>query len=585
LTRSLGAALRKTFALHFALLVLLAPAAALFCESAPTLQLWYWHHSYLTSDAAVQSSKLLLDRAAEAGYNGVAFWDNSFAAMSDAFWPAANVERMRTVMQYATAKGLRVMGLAAPYGWSNGALAANGNWAEAQRVIGATFKVNTSATRLDFVNQFPPLTNEGFEEGRSGWFSTGDAGIGLSDVSHGGKHSGVIVDATGNARFRQRIVLTPWRQYHLRVWFKSASFTGASAIEVQDWWHRRVLRFRAELDARGTQGWTRVDYTFNSQSTTSAYLYFGVWGSSRGMLWFDDVLLEEAALVYVARRPGAPLHVYSAEDRRWEFSEGQDYSLIFDPALSPPRAAFRDSYHAPPPVLLPPKTRLRPSQFVAVDYYAVFPLPLDQQVSLCLTDAAALHWVEDNARAVIASMPRGSGVLLSYDEIRQMNSCAGCRETKLSAGDLLASNVRRVTGTVRAIASAAPLFIWGDMFDPYQNARSNYYDVEGDLGGSWKGLPPELTVLNWDRAHLKQSLTWFSGSDKRQPIAHKQLIASYYDGGNADVIDGELRTARGIPGIAGAMYVTWQDDYSQLERFAAAARRGWDSYGKDANPR
>ena len=117
------------------------------------------------------------------------------------------------------------------------------------------------------------------------------------------------------------------------------------------------------------------------------------------------------------------------------------------------------------------------------------------------------------------------------------------------------------------------------MFDPYHNARDNYYHVEGDLTGSWKGVPSTVIIMNWNLGRLKESLTWFSGRDSRQPIPHRQVIAGFYDDGDGGVTaQRELSSAIGIPGVQGLMYVTWQDNYSQLESFANSARAHWGEY-------
>jgi len=123
------------------------------------------------------------------------------------------------------------------------------------------------------------------------------------------------------------------------------------------------------------------------------------------------------------------------------------------------------------------------------------------------------------------------------------------------------------------------LYTWNDMFDPYHNARDHYYYVEGDLAGSWKGLPANVAIMNWNLGQLKDSLKWFSGVDSRQPIPHRQLIAGYYDTHNgALAAQQELSSAIGVPGVQGLMYTTWADDYTQLESFAAAARAHWGKY-------
>ncbi len=555
---------------------------ALVTSSAPNkkspLQLWYWHHSDLTTDEGVRLSKALIDRAARCGYTGLAFWDNSFGYLSEPFWPKANIQRLRGVIEYATAKGLQVMGSGAPFGWSNAALTSNGNMAEGQRVLGAIFQVDRNGKQLDFVNSFPGLNNAGFEAGRSEWFDTGDPAIGLNSEAHTGKQAAVIVDTPGNARFRQKVTLTPWRQYHLTIWFKSKDFRGPAAIEVLDWWHRRVNRFYTEIPAAGTHGWTKLDVTFDSQDTRWAYLYFGIWGKSSGILWFDDVQLEETAPVYVIRRSGTPLRIYDPDDEAQVYREGRDYNYVFDSVLSAPRVVFRDLYHSPVRITLPAGTRLRPGQKVAMDYYAVFPIPQDQQVGMCLTDPGVFRWLEGNARALKSVMPGSGDVLLVYDEMRQANSCAGCREKKMSAGELLAWNVEKTAKLYSAVLPRAPLYVWSDMFDPAHNAHDHYYYVEGDLAGSWKGLPAAVGVLNWNHPHLRESLEWFAGSTAAQPVPHKQIIAGYYDSGKGDSAEKDLQVARDIRGIEGIMYVTWRDDYSQLENFATSATQAWSSY-------
>ncbi len=542
------------------------------------LELWYWQHTDLVSDEAVGSAEALSDKAERFGYTGVAFWDSSFNRLGDPLWPAANVTRLQHVLHHASERGLRVMALGAPFGWSNAALIPDGNLVESQRVIGSRFQVDASGTRLNFVNSFAPLRNAGFENGKNDWFDTRDSGIGLSgDISHSGRHSGVIAEASANARFRQEIKLTPWRQYHLALWVRSQTFHGAANVEVVDWWHRKRAIFYAPLLAQGTKEWTRYDFAFNSRDTAAAYLYFGVWGKSSGVIWFDDVTLEETALVYVVRREGSPLRVYDPK-RGADYREGKDYRRVFDPVLSPPRSIFRDSYHPPVTVTLPPGSALRPGETVAIDFYAAFPMPGSNQVGMCLTNSGVFTWLRNNANALGSIMPPGSFLLLSYDEMRQVNSCALCRGRHLSAGELLAENVVRTTNMYERLLPKTQLYVWSDMFDPAHNAVPHYFYVEGSLAGSWKGLRPEVGVLNWNHAHLAQSLRWFSGLNSRQTTPHRQLIAGYYDGGNGAAISEDLNLAHEIPGIEGVMYVSWKDDYSQLKEFADSAKEAWSSY-------
>ncbi len=412
---------------------------------------------------------------------------------------------------------------------------------------------------------------------RQQWFDLNDSATGINGIAHSGKSSAVIVDAPGNARLRQKIILNPWRQYHVRLFVKSKDFRGSPMLSVLDLSDFRKVRLTANLNAKGTHEWTQLDYTFNSQDSTAAYVYLGVWGGSSGILWFDDLQIEETALVYVARRAGTPLKMYDPGNTGTVYREGVDYNYIRDPHMAP-GASFR-LYDDPPAVTLPTETHLRPGQTVAIDFYSVFPIPIANQVGMCLTEPAVYKWLSQNAEAIKRVLPPGNGIFIGYDEMRQMNSCASCRAKNMTAGELLAWSVTQSTRIYQSAIPGAPLYIWSDMFDPYHNARKNFYYVEGDIAGSWKALPSGMTVMNWNLATLKQSLTWFSGLDARQPIPHNQIIAGYYDTGNgASAAQQELKQATGIPGVAGLMYTTYSDDYSQLQSFATAAKAAWPGY-------
>lgn len=545
------------------------------------LQLWYLQHSDSSNDKSVEFTKATIDRAAAAGYTGLILWDGLFDSLSDANGSADDFFRLREVIQYAASKHMKILATAAPFSF-----ALHPKWAEAERVIGSQFRVDRANKRLVFINSFPRLNNGDFEAGKKGWFDMGDAGAQVDTENvRNGHYSGVVRDAKGNARFRQKIELKPWRQYHLRLFFRTRDFSGYSQIEVlsndgplQVFSTPKTL-FQASLKAGVSQYWTEVDYTFNSRDTTDAYLYFGVWGGCSGAIWFDDVQLEETAFVYLLRNARAPFRVYDAAhpDTAPQFSN--QFRHVEDPRMSEMHP-FRDSYHTPPVVRLLPGTHLPDGLVLAMDYYAVFPIPNLNTVAMCLTDRAVLNWLKDDAKSIHKILPAGSGIMMQYDEIRQMNSCAECRAKNMSAGQLLAWNVGQAVQTFQAaFGNEVSLYTWSDMFDPYHNAVKNYFYVEGDLTGSWKGLPSNITIFNWNLDNLRNSLTWFSGTDSRQPVKHDQIIAGFYDRHDAAAqatID--LQQARGIPGVKGMMYTTWVDDYSQLDQFAQAARSAWPAY-------
>ena len=151
----------------------------------------------------------------------------------------------------------------------------------------------------------------------------------------------------------------------------------------------------------------------------------------------------------------------------------------------------------------------------------------------------------------------------------------------MTPGELLAWNFNKTYSIYRNELPRSEFWVWSDMFDPFHNAHDNVYYVEGTLAGSWKGLPPEVSIMNWNLEKLRESLTWFSGLNPEQPVAHQQMIAGYYGRPDAAAeARSEVAAALGIPGVRGLMYTTWDEDYSKLQVYADAARAAWPDYVK-----
>ena len=541
-------------------------------------ELWYYHHSYLVSDDAVAKSKQLIDKAVAAGYTGAVFWDSSFNLMGNADWDTDNEDRLKEVLKYARKRHLKTMAVAAPFGWSNDVLAVNPNWAEAQRVIGTQFQVASDGKTLHLKNSFRGLINGDFESGETGWFGMRDPNVTIGPSSHSGKGALTIVDPSGNARIGQRISVKPWRQYHLSFFYKATgAHLGSPMASVLDPSEGNTMRFTVNLHE--SSSWSDLHYLFNSGDSTELAVYLGVWGGAKGTIQFDDIKLEETGLVWVAHRQGAPFKVYDPSDSSKVYAQGVDYNEVIDPEMLPHRPCFQNIFHSPPPFTLPKTSQLKPGQIVAVDYYAVTPLTYDDQVGMCLTEPGVYQWLGNNAREIKKIMPPESDLLLVYDEIRHANSCASCRARNTSPGNLVAWSFGQTYGIYTSAIPDASMWVWSDMFDPFHNAHANFYYVEGDLAGSWKGIPPEVSILNWNLDDLKRSLTWFSGQNPEQPVAHSQVIAGFYDRPDAArEARRELRDATGVAGVRGLLYTTWTNDYSQLQMFADAARAAWPDY-------
>jgi hypothetical protein len=541
-------------------------------------ELWYQHHSYLVSEDAVSKSKTLIDKAVAAGYTGALFWDSSFFMMGNPDWDPDNEDRLKEVLKYARKRRLKVVAEAAAFGWSNDTLAANPNWAEAQRVIGTQFQVAADGKTLQLKSGSAGLLNGDFESGQTAWFDLGDPNVSIGSDAYSGKGALTIVDPPGNARVRQKFAVKPWRQYHLSFDYKAAGAgIGSPMVVVSD--GSNLEKGRLTVYLHESAGWSDLHYLLNSGDSNELVIYLGVWGGAKGTVKFDDIKLEETGLVWLAHREGAPFKLYDPQNPSQVYAAGADYNEVIDPDMLPHRPSFHNVFHWPPPFTLPKTTQLKPGQIVAADYYAATPLPHETQMGMCLTEPGVYQWLAKNAHEMKKVLPAESNLMFGYDEMRQANSCLSCRSKNLSPGELLAWSLGKTHGIYRNTLPGTSFWIWSDMFDPNHNAHNNYYYAEGDFAGSWKGVPPDISVLNWNLDHLKQSLTWFSGLNPDQPIPHRQIIAGFYERPDAaGEARRELREAAGIPGIRGLMYTTWIDDYSKLQTYADAVRAAWPDY-------
>ena len=285
----------------------------------------------------------------------------------------------------------------------------------------------------------------------------------------------------------------------------------------------------------------------------------------------------------LVRRPGCPLVVKSnstephgasrgfdnapktAKDdsSQTTFIEGRDFAELRDPKLgTSPWAGEFDVYHEPPTLTLLPGSQIKDGQKLRVSYYHAVTI-YDNQVPCSLTEPKVFEIVEDQVRRV-QKLFEPQTYFLSHDEIRVANWSEPDRASGKTAGQQLADNVRRCAEIVRRINPQAKLCIWSDMFDPHHNAVKDFYLVNGDLSGSWEGLPKDTIIMNWNSGKAAPSLKHFAAQ------GHSQVLAGYYDA-PPERIRNWLDTGKDVKGLHGAMYTTWQGNFTDLEKFATAA--------------
>ena len=508
------------------LLALLRPGAA---PAAAPLELSFYYGLDLRQDGEVRELERVWRRAAAAGYTRVMLADVHFARPADMDERyRANVARVRGL---AARLGLAIVPGVFQVGHSNVMLGRDPNLAEGVPVRRARFVVRDGEARLV---ADPPVSLSGRPE----W---ADPAVRLAGTV------AVTSDNAGRARFRLRVRVAPFRCYHVSVKVRSRGFSGAALISALG--GRQVLDFIRPLDILPNQDWRSYDVVFNSLDHRELEIYMGLWRAARGRLEWAGWRIEEVGLLNVLRRAGAPCVV---EGR----VEGRDYEPIHDPGLERVRGnGAYSEWHEPPRIRtrLPDGTELRVSWYHPVFFFG-------GKTTCCPSDPGTFALLREEA-ARLRELWGASGHLFMHNEIRCLGWDASCAAQGRTAGEVLAAHLRRC----RSLMAGTQVYAWSDMFDPFHNAHAGYYLVRGDLARSWEGLDRDVIILNWNSEHRAESLHLFSRR------GHRQIIAGYYDGDPAGIRDA-LAAARGVPGVIGVMYTTWQGRYDDLERFAQLVR-------------
>lgn len=485
----------------------------------------------------------LMKRAKAAGYTHFLITDSKFSRVPTL--PKhyfANVARVRAA---AKELGLELVPGLFGVGYSNDLLSNDPNLAEGMPVRDALFVVKDSVAR--HVPDPAVALKDSALANRKAW--------GFVDENLVSENGALRSDATdANARLSQKLKVQPFRQYHVSVRVKTADFKGGRA-EIKAIAGAGAQLNYTYLHEQPTQDWGTHHITFNSLDHSEVQLYLGVWGGHKGTLWWSEPRIEECGLVNLLRRPGAPLVVKTDDGR--VLKEGVDFERVADAKLgSVPYAGEYEAWHEPPNLRVRSLTdgvRLRVSFFHPHIIY-------EGQVSACVSEPGFNALLKRQAGDV-HKLWGASSYMMSHDEWRLMNQDDACRSRQLTPGQIAADNVRACAGLLRATAPGARTFVWSDMFDPYHNARNNYYLVSGDLAGSWAGLDKDVVIVNWNSGQAAESLKFFADR------GHRQLIAGYYDGPLINTCRW-LEKAKGVPGVLGVMFTTWNQNYTQLEAFA-----------------
>ena len=381
------------------------------------------------------------------------------------------------------------------------------------------------------------------------------------------------------------------RQLKISYWSKSLNFSTVQynvevcKIDRAQPFHmgRRISWHSMVINA--TQDWTKYEFVASSWDGEVG-LFVGLQPDgaptpqqqpTTGSIWFADIQVEDTAMHNVVRRAGAPLRIYDPVSLV-QYKEGRDFDTIAPVANF---TGFSSGPQSTSNITAPKGSRLQPGQRVLADYYAV-DLVFGGDTYACMMHHDMFQYMERTMQSVLGQYDKYAGMFIHYDEIRTMHGCELCSGPFDTAGELLAWHAANATWTIKNAAGKSgkrftnPVMTWDDMFNPFHNAGDSYFLINGTLNGSWLGLDPSVTVVNWgagDPDTGRQGLEFFSQR------GHEQIFAGYYDShdGVASATS-EVRIASTggeggrIKGVDAWMYTTWRNNYTEMCRYAETIR-------------
>lgn len=552
---------------------------------AGPLELWCYEQSNLQVDSNLATAIQHLNDAAAAGYTTVLYADSKLEFIDLAI--QHYLDNLAAYKAAADSVGIKIIPNIVSPGYANGLLLHDPNLIEGQPCKDVPFTVSGGQADAP-TNPATQIVNGGFENHNGdsfpGWNQMD--GPGISTFADAGRTGGTSIrfsnfpdgNAFGNDRIQQTITVDPWTCYSVNFWLKTDA-----AVPVSQLWGRifsadpefRQLTYNT-FPISSTQGWTQYHLIFNSQEKTSVYLYLGIWSGVSGRFWVDDVDIENAGLINLIRRPGAPFKVTS-EDGSVTYAEGADYAAVSDPLMGQVGYPGNyDLYHARPQISIPGGSPIQDGATLKLSYYhAAF---TDDIKPACALAEPGVFDVITDVLTTIHSVLDPPGVFIGVDEHRVAGWSEPGFTAGTSSGQLLASFTAQVDAIAKGIDPDWTITTWSDMYDAGHNMVADYYLCRGGTQGAINGLPAGWDIANWHFFNdPAPALGAFSAHGNRQ------ILSGYYDNPDfanqmANWLDAAKPYLNPQSGgrVFAAMYTTWQSDYGALDGFAQAVRN-WEA--------
>ncbi|MBF8275740.1 MAG: hypothetical protein HW390_813 [Candidatus Brocadiaceae bacterium] len=358
-------------------------------------------------------------------------------------------------------------------------------------------------------------------------------------------------DAGTKGYVAQEVRVKPYRSYKVTFWVKTEGLNPPTSFLPQV--HGKDSRILMELNPvmQTISDWRRMTFGFNSCDNSTVKIYLGLSNWVSGKLWVDDLSIEEVAPLNVLSRPGTPVAIRNKKTGA-TYEESCDFAPIVDGKMN-----FRFN-HDEPLVKIVPNSSIKDDDRLLISFYQGIALH-ESQVSFCMSEPKLFELWHDQALAIHEAIAPNK-YFLNVTQVRAGGTCETCKQRGLSMAQILGDCVTRQMGVVREINPNAEVFIWSDMLDDNHNARNNYYLVDGDLTGSWNYIPKDLIIVCWYHKLRNESMHHFSNR------GFKTLACVNSDKGVGEIKDW-LQTLKNTPDANGAMYTSFENDYTKLASF------------------
>ena len=439
-------------------------------------------------------------------------------------------------------------------------------WHEGAPVIGQPLLIASDTARA-ITNPAVPIINSDFETFHngefSGWWNSHATYPTISRDTYQKHHGAASMkispspgDRYHDPKVEQFVPVEPYRLYNVSFWYKTSNYSG------KIW----ILFFRPHTPQKITWWWTKPSATSSWKKATievhsfmcdTIQIYLGAFGAQSGTLWIDELTIEEINPIWLLQRDDTPFHAYE-EPGHVPLTEGTDF--IIEENFS---KDFGDCYTHHPTIRRVPGGRLSNGDQITIDWYCAFRYE-GWRESPCFSLLEPLAYYQQWI-SLCDSLFNPDGFKIHLNEISLANWDPACIARNETPAQIVGSYARQMYNIIQARRPGAPVQIYGDMFDPYDQGIEYIRAVNGSMLGSLFELPTTITLLALTQGNIHQSLNYFSQNGYPSIAAHngsRTLLAGL---NNAEA-------ARSYASCQGTSFYDWEwSPYDSIPHLASMA--------------